>query len=56
MKKLLSVIFLSTMLFACNNESANNNEAEFIIQFSEKKTNSLQRIMDLLTEAYLLVS
>ncbi|NQW78660.1 MAG: ester cyclase [Chitinophagaceae bacterium] len=27
MKKLLSVIFLSTMLFACNNESANNNEA-----------------------------
>ena len=27
MKKLLSVIFMSTMLFACNNESANNNEA-----------------------------
>jgi len=27
MKKLLSVIFLSTMLFACNNEPANNNEA-----------------------------
>ena len=36
--------------------TGNNNEAEFIIQFSEKKTNSLQRIMDLLTEAYLLVS
>jgi steroid delta-isomerase-like uncharacterized protein len=27
MKKLLSVIFLSTMLFACNNEAANNNES-----------------------------
>ena len=36
--------------------TGNNNEAEFIIQFSEKKTNSLQRIMDLLTEAYRLVS
>jgi steroid delta-isomerase-like uncharacterized protein len=27
MKKLLSVIFLSTMLFACNNQAANNNDA-----------------------------
>jgi len=36
--------------------TGNNNEAEIIIQFSEKKTNSLQRIMDLLTEAYRLVS
>ena len=27
MKKLLSVILLSTMLFACNNEAANNNDA-----------------------------
>ncbi|MFA9205175.1 MAG: ester cyclase [Burkholderiaceae bacterium] len=27
MKKLLSVILLSTMLFACNNQSANNNDA-----------------------------
>ena len=42
--------------FKSISSTANNNEAEFIIQFSEKKTNSLQRIMDLLTEAYLLVS
>jgi steroid delta-isomerase-like uncharacterized protein len=27
MKKLLSVILLSTMLFACNNQAANNNDA-----------------------------
>jgi len=27
MKKLLSVIFLSTMLFACNDQAANNNDA-----------------------------
>ncbi len=27
MKKLLSVILLSAMLFACNNQSANNNDA-----------------------------
>jgi len=42
--------------FKSISSTANNNEAEFIIQFSEKKTNSLQRIMDLLTEAYRLVS
>ena len=32
MKKLLSVIFLSTMLLACNNEVANNNQAANIEQ------------------------
>jgi hypothetical protein len=33
-----------------------NKEAEMIIQFTEKKTNSLQRIIELLQEAYRLTS
>lgn len=36
--------------------TGNSNEAEMIIQFSEKKTNSLQRIIELLQEAYRLTS
>ena len=36
--------------------SGNNKEVEMIIQLSEKKTNSLQRIIELLQEAYRLTS
>ena len=36
--------------------SGNNKEVEMIIQLSEKKTNSLQRIIELFQEAYRLTS
>jgi hypothetical protein len=36
--------------------TGNKNEAEMVIQFTEKKTNSLQRIIELLQEAYRLTS
>jgi hypothetical protein len=36
--------------------TGNSNEFEMVIQFSEKKTNSLERIIELLQEAYRLTS
>lgn len=42
--------------FKSGSITGNSNEFEMVIQFSEKKTNSIQRIIELLQEAYRLTS